>query len=137
MFLNYIDLIYILKLVVVQMKSVPFCALFCSNVSECFEVPWIQKSHLLMFSLSLSLSIFLSLWVWEREVCARVGDLLTPKQMIADTLNLAFYIYIIYRCFSKFFMKIEQKICMQGHTKETQKLYGLLTEFLVSEFYST
>ena len=43
---------------------------------------------------------------------------INQKQITAETSNLVFYICIIYRCYLKLFMKIGQKLCVQGHTKE-------------------
>ena len=40
------------------------------------------------------------------------------KQIAAETSNLIFYICTIYRYYLKHFIKIESKLCVQGHTKE-------------------
>ena len=54
-------------------------------------------------------------------VCVCVSECfffsITQKQTTAETSNLLFYICIIYRCYLKLFMKIGQKLCVQGHTK--------------------
>ena len=43
---------------------------------------------------------------------------ITQKEITAESSNLAFYICVIGRCYLKLFMKIGQKLCVQGHTKE-------------------
>ena len=43
---------------------------------------------------------------------------ITLKQITAETSNLVFNICITYRCYLKRFIKIGQKFCLQGHTKE-------------------
>ena len=53
--------------------------------------------------------------VWS--VCVSVISI-TQKQITAETSNLVFYICIMRRCYLKLFMKIAQKLCVQGHTKE-------------------
>ena len=65
-----------------------------------FEIPWIQKSNFCALS-----------------VCVSVISI-TQKQITAETSNLVFNIRGIYRYYLKHFMKIGQKFCMQGHTKE-------------------
>ena len=50
-------------------------------------------------------------------VCVSVISI-TQKQIMTETSNLIFYKYITCRCNLKFFVKIEQKLCVQGHTKE-------------------
>ena len=47
--------------------------------------------------------------VWS--VCVSVVSI-TKKQLTAETSKL------VYRCDLKSFMKIGQKLCVQGHTKE-------------------
>ena len=49
-------------------------------------------------------------------VCVSVISI-TQKQITAETSNFVFYICITYRCYLKLFMKIGQKLCVQGHTK--------------------
>ena len=52
-------------------------------------------------------------------LCVRVSVIsITQKQITAETSNLVFNIIIKYRCNLKLFMKIGQKLCVQGHTKE-------------------
>ena len=60
----------------------------------------------------------------------------TPKQVKAATPNLIFYTFIICRCYLKLFMKVEEIVCVQGHTKEfaiespyTQKTGLKITQF--------
>ena len=43
-------------------------------------------------------------------VCVSVINL-TQKQIIAESSNLAFYIWVIGRCYLKLFIKIGQKFC--------------------------
>ena len=60
-------------------------------------------------------------------LCACVSVIsITQKQIAAEPSNLAFYICVICRCDLKLFVKIEQKLCVQGHTKEFLyiKAYG-------------
>ena len=53
------------------------------------------------------------------SVCASDSVIsITPKQIIAKTPNLVFYICIISRCYLKLYIKIGQKLCVQEHTKE-------------------
>ena len=68
-----------------------------------FEVPWIRKSH------------------FQRLVCVCVCVSvisISQKQIAAEYSNLVFYICIMYRRYLMLFMKIGQKLCVQGHTKE-------------------
>ena len=44
------------------------------------------------------------------------------KHISAEISNLVFYICIMYRCYLKFFIKIGQKLCVQGHTKNSNTL---------------
>ena len=43
---------------------------------------------------------------------------ISQKQIAAESSNLVFYICIICKCDLKLFIKIGQKLCVQGHTKE-------------------
>ena len=53
------------------------------------------------------------------SACVSVSVIsITQKQITAETSNLVLNISIIYRCFLKYFMKIGQKLCVQGNTKE-------------------
>ena len=40
------------------------------------------------------------------------------KLIVAETSNLVLYIFITCRCHLQHFIKIEQKLCVQGYTKE-------------------
>ena len=52
-------------------------------------------------------------------MCVRVSLIsITQKQIAAETSNLVFYICIRHKCDLKLFIKIGQKLCVQGHTKE-------------------
>ena len=42
----------------------------------------------------------------------------TQKQIKAEASNLVFYICITYTCYLKLFIKIGQKLCVQGYKKE-------------------
>ena len=64
-----------------------------------FEIPWIRKSH------------------FQHFLCVSVINI-TQKQITVESSNLAFYIFIIGRCYLKRFIKIGQKPCVQEHTKE-------------------
>ena len=64
------------------------------------------KTTFLAFSMCVSVSLCLSVIS------------ITQKQIKAETSNLVFNISIIYRCYLKLFIKIGQKLCVQGHTKE-------------------
>ena len=50
---------------------------------------------------------------------------ITQKLIVAETLNLVFYICIIYRCYLKLFMNIGQMICVQRHTKHSNTLSSI------------
>ena len=50
-------------------------------------------------------------------VCVSTNSI-NQKQITTESSNLEFYICIISRCYLKHFMKIGQKFCVQGHTKE-------------------
>ena len=54
---------------------------------------------------------------WSACVCVTFISI-TQKQNTAETSNLVFYISIMYRCYLKLFIKIGQKLCVQGHIKE-------------------
>ena len=58
-------------------------------------------------------------------VCLSVISI-TQKQITAESSNLTFYVSIICRCYLKLFIKIGQKLCEEGHTKEFLfiKTYG-------------
>ena len=60
---------------------------------------------------------FFSAWSGYMCVCVYVISI-TQKQITEETSNLLFNICIIYRCYLKFFIKIGEKLCKQGHTKE-------------------
>ena len=51
------------------------------------------------------------------SVCASVISI-TQKRITAETMNLAFYVYIVYKCYLKYFVKMGQIFCAQEHTKE-------------------
>ena len=57
---------------------------------------------------------------WSKCVCLSVINI-TQKQIIAEILNLAFYIFNMLLfgviCYLKQFMKIEEIVCIQGHIK--------------------
>ena len=59
-------------------------------------------------------------------VCVSLISII-QKQNTAETWKLVFYICIMYRCYLKLFIKIGQKLCVQGHTKEFLYItaYGL------------
>ena len=59
-------------------------------------------------------SVYLSVCVC---VCVPVINI-TQKQIAAESSNLAFNICVIGRCYLKLFVKIGQKLCVQGHRKE-------------------
>ena len=42
----------------------------------------------------------------------------TQNQIATETSNLVFYICIVRKRYLKLFIKIGQKLCVQGHTKE-------------------
>ena len=68
------------------------------------------------------------------SVCVCVTFIsITQKEIVAETSNLVFYICITYRCYLKLFIKIGQKLYVQGHPKILIH-YGLWTEFLVSKY---
>ena len=52
---------------------------------------------------------------WSLFVCVIS---ISQKLITVETSNWIFYIYIIRRCYLKLFMKLWQKLCVQGHTKE-------------------
>ena len=54
-----------------------------------------------------------------------------PEQIRAETLSLVFSIYIICKCYFKPFMKIDEIICVQGHTKEFQNIMDYAWNFLL------
>ena len=54
--------------------------------------------------------------VWSVCVCAIT---ITQKQITAESSNLEFYICNTGKCYLKLFIKIGQKLCVQGHTKES------------------
>ena len=47
---------------------------------------------------------------------------ITQKQITAETSNLVFNIRITYRCYLKLFIKVGQKLGVQGHTKNSNTL---------------
>ena len=75
--------------------------LFCENFVD-LHVMRTRKSHF---------------WGMGLCVCASVISI-TQKQKTAETSNLMFYICIIHTPYLKLFIKIGQKLCVQGHTKE-------------------
>ena len=57
--------------------------------------------------------------VWSVCTSVRVSVIsIIQKQITAETSNLVFYFCIKNRCFLELFVKIGQKLCVQGHTKE-------------------
>ena len=57
--------------------------------------------------------------VWSVCVCLCVSVIsITHKQITAESSDLAFYFCVIGRCYFKLFIKIGQKLCVQGHAKE-------------------
>ena len=66
-------------------------------------------------------------------VCVSVISL-TQKQITAEASNFLFYIYIMYRCYLKLFIKIGQKLCVQGHTKEYEYIKDFGRNFLLLNF---
>ena len=54
--------------------------------------------------------------------------------LVAETLNLIFYIYIIYRCYLNLFVKIGWKISVQEHTKQFEYIISYRQNFLLIFF---
>ena len=57
------------------------------------------------------------LCVWLYAYCN-----ITQKQITTETSILVFYICIMYRCYLKLFIKIGQKLCVQGTQKNSYTL---------------
>ena len=51
-----------------------------------------------------------------------VSVISTQTLITGETSNFVFYIFIQYRCSLKLFIKIEQKLCVQEHTKNSNTL---------------
>ena len=84
-------------------------------LSQIFEMEVLMDLHV-MKSLESENYIF-NVW----SVCMYVymsAISITQKQITAEISNLEFYIYVMYRCYLKHFIKIGQKFCVQRHTKE-------------------
>ena len=60
---------------------------------------------------------------WYACVFVPVNSI-TQKQVIAETSNMAFYICAIGRCYLRLFIKIGQKVCVQGK-KNSNKLRSM------------
>ena len=66
---------------------------------------------------AVGLSLFLCECACGVCVCVCVSLIsISNKQNTTETPNLAFYIYLMYRCDLKLFMKIGQIVLLQGHS---------------------
>ena len=68
-------------------------------------------------------------------ICVNVAVIsITQKQITANTPNMVFYVSIMYRCYLKLFIKIEQKLCVQGLTKELWYIKAYVRNFVLRIF---
>ena len=69
------------------------------------------------------------------SVCVCVSVIsITQKQITAESSNLAFYICLIGGCYWKLFIKVEQKLCVQGRTKEFKYFTAFGQNFVLVNF---
>ena len=65
-------------------------------------------------------------------ICVSVINI-TEKRITAESSNLVFNICIIYRCYLILFIKIGQKLCVQGHTNNSNTfrlMKGICCQFI-------
>ena len=103
------------------LKDVHYCSFFlifsCLYIEkilfwgQIFEVEILMDGHILRSRESEKHIFSVS------SVCVSVISI-TQKQITAESSNVVLYICITGRCYLKHFIKIEQKLCVQGHTKE-------------------
>ena len=66
-------------------------------------------------------------------VCVSVIGIF-QKQITAESSSLVFYICVIYRWYLKLFIKVGQKLCVQGHAKEFKYIKDKGENFVLVNF---
>ena len=85
-------------------------------LDQIFEMEILMDWHVMRIPESEN-HIF-TVWFVCMCVCVCLLSALLKKQIAAESSNLVVYICIIYRSYFKLFIKIEQKLCVEGHTKK-------------------